>query len=116
MEGLSMYLPYEKLTALMAALHQRFPHTLLLMDCYTGFGAKASRYKNPINTVGVTQTYGIDDPEALAKDAGYTCLGEHSMAPDGLIRQLKGWEQGIFRKLFAGNFARRIYRMYAFES
>ena len=115
MEGLSMYLPYEKLTALMAALHQRFPHTLLLMDCYTGFGAKASRYKNPINTVGVTRTYGIDAPEQLAKDADYTYLGGHSMAPEELICQLKGWEQGIFRKLFAGRFAASIYRMYSFE-
>lgn len=115
MEGLSMYLPYPALTGLLCALRSHFGSTVALMDCYTTFGAKASKYKNPINTVGVTKTYGIDEPAQLAADAGYAYLGEHCMAPETLIAQLKGWEQGIFRKLFAGAFASKIYRMYSFE-
>ena len=33
----------------------------MLLDVYTVFGAKASKYKNPINDVGVTTVWGIDD-------------------------------------------------------
>ena len=115
LEGISMYLKPEELTGLLAALHQRFSQLRVLMDCYTSFGAKASRYKNPINTVGVTLTYGMDDPAALAQAAGITYVAEHAMAPEEMIQQLEGMERMIFRKLFAGGFAKRIYRMYEFE-
>ncbi len=116
MEGLSMYLPYENLVNLLTYLRHSFPRVVLLMDCYTPFGAKASRYKNPINTVGVTETYGIEDPVKLAEDAEYTFVTQHDMAPKKLIRQLKGFEQTVFRKVFAGKFANDIYRMYSFEA
>lgn len=116
LEGLSMYLPEQKLRQLLAAVNSHFDHIHVLMDCYTTFGAKASRYKNPINTVGVTETYGIDDPAALARDAGIVFVREHDMAPEEMIRQLKGWEAAVFRKLFAGAFAKKIYRMYSFAT
>ena len=115
MEGISMYLNFEECTRLLAALRARFARLHLLMDCYTSFGAKASKYKNPINSVGVTQTYGIDDPALLADAAKIQYVQEHPMAPEDLIRQLGGMEQAIFRKLFAGSFASRIYRMYEFS-
>ncbi|MBE5794168.1 MAG: class I SAM-dependent methyltransferase [Clostridiales bacterium] len=116
MEGISMYLKPEALTSLLAALKGRFAKLHLLMDCYTTFGAKASKYKNPINTVGVTMTYGIDDPAQLAEAAGIEYVQEHNMAPEDLIMHLKGLEKTFFRKLFAGKFARKIYRMYAFTA
>lgn len=116
LEGLCMYLTLAQVIALLTAIRSRFAHTLVLMDCYTTFGAKASRYKNPINTVGVTETYGIDQPQELALGAGYRFLGECSMAPEAMIRQLKGMEAAIFRRLFAGSFAKKIYRMYSFEA
>lgn len=115
MEGLSMYLKPEEVTGLLAALQARFGKLHVLMDCYTTFGAKASKYKNPINTVGVTQTYGIDDPAKLAGAAGVRFIKEHDMAPEDLIQQLSRLEQVIFRKLFAGAFAKKIYRMYELE-
>lgn len=37
------------------------------MDCYTTFAAKASKIKNPINDVGMTTVYGIDDPKILER-------------------------------------------------
>ena len=115
MEGISMYLKPEALTSLLAALKGRFAKLHRLMDCYTTFGAKASKYKNPINTVGVTLTYGIDDPAKLAEAAGVRFIKEHDMAPEDLILQLNRPEQVIFRRLFAGAFAKKIYRMYELE-
>ena len=48
MEGISMYLRREELLELLASLAERFSRVALLMDCYTVFAAKASKYKNPV--------------------------------------------------------------------
>ena len=37
------------------------------MDCYTVFAARASKYKNPVNEVGVTRLWGVDDPRKLER-------------------------------------------------
>lgn len=115
MEGVSMYLTREELEKLLSALVSRFSQVRLLMDCYTVFGAKASKYKNPVNSVGVTTLYGIDDPEELT-GTGLAFLRAHDMTPEHLIRELNGFEQKFFRKLFAGRFAKKIYRLYEFSS
>ena len=62
MEGVSMYLRREELLGLLASLAVRFGRVALLMDCYTVFAAKVSKYKNPVNEVGVSQLYGVDAP------------------------------------------------------
>ena len=82
------------------------------MDCYSEFAAKASRYKNPINDVGVTQVYGMDDPQI----PGLVSVKEHTMTPEEMIGQLTGWEQKIFRAVYAGGFARKMYRLYEYAS
>lgn len=116
MEGLSMYLTSGELRSLLSLLKEHFGRISLLMDCYSDFAAKASRYRNPINDVGVTEVYGLDDPQALARDTGLLYLMEHTMTPEELIAQLKPWEQKLFRSLYAGKFASRLYRLYEFES
>lgn len=113
MEGISMYLNREELKALLAGIRSHFDKVHLLMDIYTPFGAAASKYKNPINQVGVTKVYGYENPETLF--SGLTYLTEHPLCPEELIAQLPKKEQGIFRHLFAGGFARRIYRLWEFE-
>lgn len=115
MEGVSMYLKPEELRAVLSHWKQHFGHLHLLMDCYTNFAAKATRYKNPINEVGVTVVYGMDDPQDLAEKTGLTCLQELNMTPEDLINQLKGMEKAIFRTVFGGKIAKRIYRLYEFE-
>lgn len=115
MEGISMYLPPQQLQALLARLSSRFGQVALLLDCYTPFAAKASRYKNPINEVGVTQVYGMDDPAALQQDTGLQFVQEHSMTPAALIGQLQGAERRVFQTLYAGRMARRLYRMYEYR-
>lgn len=115
MEGVSMYLQPEELREVLKGWKQRFGEVRMLMDVYTVFAAKATKYKNPINEVGVTRVYGLDAPGELEAGTGLTFVGEHSLTPDRLIRQLPGIEQGIFRKVFAGNMAKKIYRLYEFQ-
>lgn len=116
MEGVSMYLKPEELKTLLGRLAKHFSHVELLMDCYSSFAAKASAVKNPINDVGVTQVYGLDDPAAAAEGTGLAFLRELDMTPEDLIDQLKGFEKTLFRKLYAGKTARKLYRLYAYSS
>ena len=114
MEGISMYLPEAQLKKLLGRLCDRFETVSLLMDCYTTFAARASRVRNPINDVGVTQVYGLDDPKVL-QTARLHFLREGDMTPEDLIGQLPKGEQWIFRKLYAGSIANKMYRLYEFE-
>ena len=114
MEGVSMYLTAEDLQSLMESLAQRFSKVVLLMDCYTSLAAKLSKYKNPINDVGVTQVYGIDDP-ALFESCGISFYQEHSMTPCSYIDELSGIEKRIFSKLYAGEFSQKLYRLYEYR-
>ena len=114
MEGVSMYLRQSELKALLRAAAEHFAHVHVLMDCYTSFGAKASRFRNPINDVGVTRVYGLDDPKSLEDGTGLSFVKEHEMTPDALIDTLTGMEKTIFKKVFAGRTAKKIYRMYEY--
>ena len=93
-----MYLTPSELQAFIGAIGERFPAVSLLVDCYTSFAAKMSKYRNPVNTVGVTRLYGIDEPRAL--QGGGVCFArEHEMTPRCYIEQLKGVERRIFAAL-----------------
>ena len=116
MEGVSIYFQTEELTRLLKHLTSHFEQVTVLMDCYTVFAAKASKYKNPVNDVGVTVLYGIDDPKILEKDTGLLYIREHDLTPDALIDELSGMERVIFKKMFAGRLAKKIYRLYEYES
>ena len=114
MEGISMYLQPSELKMLLKGLKDHFGDIRILMDCYTPFGARASKYKNPINEVGVTRVFGLEDPRELEADTGIVFLREHAMTPDWLIDRLPKKDRRIFRKLFAGRLAKKIYRLYEF--
>ena len=114
MEGVSMYLQTEALTLLLKNLNAHFAQVHLLMDCYTTFAVKASKYKNPINNVGVTMVYGIDAPRSLEEHTGLKFVKEHEMTPEVLIEELKGAEKAIFRKAFGGGIAGKLYRLYEY--
>ena len=116
MEGVSMYLTGEERQKLLKALTDHFDRVSLLVDAYTVFAAKATKYKNPINDVGVTQVYGFDDPRELENGTGFSYVREHDMTPEAMIRSLSSWEQILFRKLFAGKTARKFYRLYEYRS
>lgn len=116
MEGVSMYLSLEELKRLLEDIQNHFEHVNILMDCYTEFAAKASKYKNPINDVGVTVVYGIDNPKLLEDNTGISFVREHEMTPDILIDELKGMEKIIFKKLFGGGISKKMYRLYEYKS
>ena len=113
MEGVSMYLTAEHLNKLTKNLCDHFENISFLMDCYTVFAAKMSKYKNPINDVGVTQVYGIDNPESL-QHGQFIYVAEHEMTPKKYIDELHGAEKFIFEKLYAGGLSKKLYRLFEY--
>jgi hypothetical protein len=116
MEGLSMYLTKDQLRAFLGALHDRYRKLHILMDVYTEFGARASRYKNPVNDVGVTRLYGIDDMESVTGGLGIRVVKEHSFTPPALVNELPPAERLFFKMLFTGRIYGKIYRLYELEA
>ena len=115
LEGVSMYFDIQELVGLLSNIATHFKSVKILMDCYTEKAAKVSKYKNPINDVGVTVVYGYDHPEELAEKSGLAFVHEHSMTPQKYIDELHGLERTVFKNLFAGKIAKSMYRMYEFE-
>ncbi len=114
MEGVSMYLAPEDRDKLMERLCGRFQRVFLLVDFYTHFAAKMSKVRNPINDVGVTLVYGLDDPHE-AETPQLKFVKRHDMTPADMIGELSGMEKSIFRKLYAGKIAEKMYRLYEYE-
>ena len=114
MEGVSMYFEPQELKVVLEQVSAHFETVNLLMDCYTTFAAKASKYKNPINDVGVTLVYGMDEPREL-ETSSFKFVREHEMTPETLINELEGFEKTIFEKLYSGGIAKKMYRMYEYK-
>ena len=116
LEGISMYLTNEQVHRLFQALDKKYPRLHILMDVYTEFGAKVSKYKNPVNDVGVTTLWGIDNIESVLTDTKLRCKAEHSFTPEALVNELPSLERGFFRAMFTGKLYRKIYRLYELET
>lgn len=115
MEGVSMYLTVKEMQSLADRLCAHFEKLALLVDCYTSFAAKMSKYRNPINDVGVTEVYGIDDPKMYQGDK-LAYVKEHTMIPQKYIDELKGFERFIFAKLYVGGFSKKLYRLFEYKT
>ena len=114
MEGVSMYMSAEQMRGLADSLCDHFEKIYLLVDCYSTFAAKMSKYKNPVKDVGVSEVYGIDTPEEFQTDRlCYVC--EREMTPQKYIDELEGFEKRIFSKLYAGDFSKKLYRMFEYQ-
>ena len=116
MEGVSMYLKQEELQAVLRDLCAHFKQVKVLIDCYTTFAARASKYKNPINDVGVTMVYGLDEPKILEDRTGLDFVKEHEMTPDVMVNELAGLEKAIFKRVFGGAVSKKMYRLYEYVS
>lgn len=114
MEGVSMYLTAEETATLAENLCARFENISLLADFYTVLAAKMSKYRNPVNEVGVSAVYGTDDPKIFEKD-GLRFAKELEMIPQKYIDELYGIEKKIFEKLYAGNLSKRLYKLYEYR-
>ena len=115
LEGLSMYLTSSQVRGLLQALDKKYGEVHVLMDVYTEFGVRASKYKNPVNDVGVTKLYGIDDMGSIIDGLQLRFVKEHSFTPAALVKELAPIERIFFKLLFTGKLYRRIYRMYELE-
>jgi O-methyltransferase involved in polyketide biosynthesis len=116
LEGLSMYLTEEQLHGFFAVLEEKYRKLHILMDVYTDFGAKASKYRNPINDVGVTEVYGIDDIGTVLKGLKVRFIREHSFTPEALVNELKPADRAVFKALFTGKSYGKIYRLLELSS
>jgi O-methyltransferase involved in polyketide biosynthesis len=115
MEGISMYMKHKEIQGLFKAISEKFEKVNILMDAYSVFAAKMSKFKNPINEVGVTEVFGIDDPEILVNDTSLSFVGEGEMTPAEFVCQLEGIERKIFSKLYAGKMAEKLYKLYEYR-
>ena len=116
LEGLSMYLTNSQVRGLLQALDKKYPKLHILMDVYTEFGVKASKYKNPVNDVGVTKLYGIDSIGRIIDGLRIRFVKEHSFTPDALVKELAPVDRLFFKMLFTGKLYRKIYRLYELEA
>ena len=116
LEGLSMYLTNSQVRGLLQALDEKYQELHILMDFYTEFGVRASKYKNPVNDVGVTELYGIDDSGSIINGLRIKFVKEHSFTPETLVNELAPLERYFFKLLFTGKIYRKIYRLYELEA
>ena len=114
LEGISMYLSEEIIKNLFAAISEKFPKAEIIMDVYTEKAVKASRIKNPIKDVGALPSFGIDEPSVFeTKKIRFS--GEIEMTPEEKINELSGFEKAFFKKMFAGKFAKNLYKIFTYE-
>ena len=116
LEGLSMYLSGSQVRGLLQALDKKYQELHILMDVYTEFGVKASKYKNPVNEVGVSKLYGIDDIESITDGLRVRLVKEHSFTPARLVKELPPVDRLFFNLLFTGKLYRKIYRLYELKA
>ena len=115
MEGVTMYIEKPLLENMLCQVQKHFSQVIFIADFYTTFGVKMSRIKNPVKAVGASVTGGMDSGSELEINNGIKVVKEWDMSPERLINRLKGSEKAIFRKLFAGSFAKKIYKMYEYD-
>ncbi len=115
MEGVTMYFEPKDLRTFLSRLASYFGNVLLLLDAYSVFAAKASKYKNPVNDVGVTEVYGYDGGAEICEGTGLCFIGGHEITPKEKIAELSGAEKGIFGALYGGSVAKKTYRIYEYE-
>lgn len=115
LEGISMYLSEEIIKNLFAALSEKFPEAEIIMDVYTEKAVKASRIKNPIHEVGALPSFGVDEP-LIFESEKIKFSGETEMTPEEKINELSGFEKAFFKAMFAGKFAKSLYKIYTYKA
>ena len=114
MEGVSMYMSEEELGGLFSILEKKFSRVSLLMDAYSSLAARLSKRRNPVSEVGVSEVWGLDEPKSVER-GGLKFLREREMTPERYINELSGLERAIFKRLYAGDFSKKLYRMYEYK-
>ena len=116
LEGLCMYLTNGQVRGLLQTLDKKYREIHILIDVYTEFGVKASKYKNPVNDVGVTKLYGIDAIGSIIDGLRIKFVKEHSFTPAALVKELTPIDRLFFKMLFTDKLYRKIYRLYELKA
>ena len=116
LEGVSMYLKNEELCHTLRAITEHFESVSLIIDCYTPFAAKMSKFKNPVREVGVSEVFGVASPEVLTGDTGLFFVREREITPKTLIDELSGMERALFRVLYGGKISKKLYKLYEYKA
>ena len=116
LEGLSMYLTNKQMHGLLQALKEKYLELHILMDVYTGLGARASKYRNPVNDVGVTVLYGVDNLDSVIGGLTIRLAKEFTFTPKEFVDELPPADRLIFKLLFTGRLYRKLYRLYELEA
>ncbi|MBQ4117664.1 MAG: class I SAM-dependent methyltransferase [Oscillospiraceae bacterium] len=114
LEGVSMYLSETAIKKLFAAFGQKFAEVNIIMDVYTELAVKMSKYKNPIKEVGAKATFGTFE-HGIFENEKITFTGELCMTPKDKIEELSGFEKVFFKKMFAGSFAKKLYKIFTYR-
>ena len=114
MEGISMYLSKDAINGIFAAAKEKFSSGKIIMDVYTELAVKMSKYKNPIKEVGALPAFGTSEHGIFETEKIRFCK-ELCMTPAEKINELSGFEKAFFKKMFAGNFAKKLYKIFTYE-
>lgn len=106
-----MYFDNNKLLNILNTLSIKYAEVQIILDTYTNFAAKISKYKNPANELGVNTFYGIDDIAELIKDSDYKLIKDLSFTPRYLVDELKGFEHFFFKLMFVNKLYGKFYKL-----
>lgn len=85
------------------------------MDVYTEKAVKASKLRNPIQEVGASALFGVDDP-LIFEDGSVEFSVEIGMTPEEMINELSGFEKSFFKEMLDGKFAKSLCKIYTNEN
>ena len=88
----------------------------LVLHIGCGLDSRNNQSKNPVNNVGVTKLYGIDDIGNIVNGLRTGFVKEHSLTPPALVKELAPAERVFFKLLFTGRLYRKIYRLYELKA
>lgn len=112
-EGLTMYLTEEDIRTLTELFAEKFGNVTFIFDAYSSFAAKASKIKNPINSVDAKISFFMDDEKLFQNEEKSIYHKEtREIILTEYINKLKGVYKTRFK--FMKKFGRKMYRIYVY--
>lgn len=113
-EGLTMYLTEKDIRTLTELFAERFGNVTFIFDAYSSFAAKASKVKNPINSVDAKISFFMDDEKLFHnQDKNIFHTETRNIILDEYIGKLKGIYKTRFK--FMKKFGSKMYRIYVYK-
>jgi O-methyltransferase involved in polyketide biosynthesis len=114
-EGLTMFLTEEENKALFLEFKKSFEYSEFIFDAYSVSSMRMSKYRNPVNKMGATIRWGLDDPRIVENFAAGIShrMTKYFTEPDK-INQLAGIYKIVFKAIKSISWANNLYRIYAF--